>query len=299
MQRLARRKTWLALHSWPLPQLTRSFAFSYTVHMTERIIRHKEQAETTPAPMVERAFRLLDVLSLSEEGLTLSDLARALDMSKGSLHGLLKTLENSRVIEQSEERRYIPGPRLYELVQTYVRGAGLRHFALPAMQRLAAESAETVILGRVEPKGVRILESLRGESESLALHIAAPRGMRVPLLAGALGRVMLANKSADQRRAFLQKHPLPRFTPHAISDPEQFLATVAETEHAGFGIDHEEYLTGVNAVAAPIYGPDNTLIALLWIVGFASRFGEEALQACGPRLRAEADNISHALGQKV
>lgn len=33
--------------------------------------------------MVERAFRLLELLSGSEEGLTLSDMARALDMSKG------------------------------------------------------------------------------------------------------------------------------------------------------------------------------------------------------------------------
>ena len=64
-------------------------------------------AAIVQAPMVERAFRLLDLLSVSEEGLTLSDLARALNMSKGSIHGLLKTLESNGAIEQSEDRRYI------------------------------------------------------------------------------------------------------------------------------------------------------------------------------------------------
>src|SRR5690349_3500025 len=97
----------------------------------EDIIRQKTQGEggngagssssSTPAPMVERAFRLLDILSTSEDGLTLSELARTLEMSKGSIHGLLKTLENSGVIELSEERRYILGPRLYDLAQTYIR----------------------------------------------------------------------------------------------------------------------------------------------------------------------------------
>lgn len=42
--------------------------------------------------MVERAFRLLDLLAVSEAGYSLSELARLLEMSKGSVHGLLKTL---------------------------------------------------------------------------------------------------------------------------------------------------------------------------------------------------------------
>ena len=85
--------------------------------MNEQSVQYSEQneadEETTaaqigPAPMVERAFRLLDLLSVTEEGLTLSDLARALNMSKGSIHGLLKTLENSGAIEQVEDRRFAP-----------------------------------------------------------------------------------------------------------------------------------------------------------------------------------------------
>src|SRR5579871_7058273 len=91
---------------------------------------HPQEAPTVAAPMVERAFRLLDLLSESEEGLTLSDLARSLSMSKGSMHGLLKTLESNGVIEQVEERRFVLGPRIYDLAQSYVQRAGLRHFAL-------------------------------------------------------------------------------------------------------------------------------------------------------------------------
>ena len=78
--------------------------------MEERIVQYSERSDTreetetavAPAPMVERAFRLLDLLSDTEEGLTLSDLARALNMSKGSIHGLLKTLEGNGVIEHAE-----------------------------------------------------------------------------------------------------------------------------------------------------------------------------------------------------
>src|SRR5712692_10656134 len=223
--------------------------FGYSVLMEEQAVQYSEQTdgyqETTtapvvPAPMVERAFRLLDLLSVTEEGLTLSDLARSLNMSKGSLHGLLKTLESSGAIEQEEDRRFVLGPRIYDLAQSYIQRAGLRHFALPAMHRLATSTGETVCLGRIEQKGVRIIESIVDEVQQAGLHIAARRGMRIPLLAGACGVIALASWPLAQRENYLRNHPLPRFTEHSITDPQRFLARVEEVARTGISIDHEE-----------------------------------------------------------
>ncbi len=279
----------------------------YTVHMKEQSVQYGEQnipregtapAHELPAPMVERAFRLLDLLSVTEEGLTLSDLARSLNMSKSSIHGLLKTLENSAAIEQVEDRRFVLGPRIYDLAQTYIQRAGLRHFALPAMRRLATSTGETVCLGRVEQKGVRIIECIVDEGEQVGLHIAVRRGMRIPLLAGASGAFALATWPLAQRENYLRTHPLPRFTEHSITDPQQFLARVEEVVRTGISIDHEEYLDGVNAVSAPIYGAEGTQVALLWIVGFSSRFKDEVLDRAAEQLRAEAETVSQALGAR-
>jgi IclR family acetate operon transcriptional repressor len=291
----------------------------HTVLMVEQQVRHTEHtaalhgAGPAPAPMVERAFRLLDLLSVSEEGLTLSDLARALEMSKGSIHGLLKTLEQSAAIEQTEDRRYVLGPHIYDLAQAYVQHAGLRRFALPAMRRLAASIGETIFLGRVEhvargtngmrrgkiyhpDQALRIIECVEAEGVEPSLHISAARGTCVHLLAGATGRLILANWPVAQREEFLRVHPLPRFTEHSIIDPQRFLAAVDEAGRTGIGVDHEEYLIGVNAVAAPIYGPGRTLVALLWVAGFTSRFDDEAMHYAGQQLRTEAAAISQSLG---
>lgn len=253
-------------------------------------------ANSVPSPMVERAFRVLDLVSSSEEGLTLSDLARALNMSKGSMHGLLRTLESCGALEATEERSYVPGPRIYDLASAYVRRAGLRRFALPAMHRLAEEIGETVFLGHVEQHGVRIIESAMVEYEAAGLRISAQRGTRVHLLAGATGRVVLASWSASARKALLQQSELPRFTERSITDPDRFLSEIEQTEGSGVGIDRGEYLEGVNAVAAPIYGPGHDLVAVLWIVGFASRLNENALARAAELLRAEVEDISHFLG---
>ena len=275
--------------------------------MKEQRVRYSEQnsdreSGTTlpvvPAPMVERAFRLLDLLSVSEDGLTLSDMARALRMSKGSIHGLLKTLENSSVIELSEERRYTLGPRIYDLAQSYVQRAGLRHFAVPAMHRLAENIEETILLGRVELDSVRIIECVQEEGENPSFQVSARRGTRVPLLAGAIGRLVLADWPMGQRAEYLSKQPLPHYTERSITNVMQYMEAVAESAHTGISIEHEEYLVGVNAVATPIYGPGRTLVALLWIVGFSSHFGDEAIERAARLLRMEAEEISRSLGAK-
>lgn len=282
-------------------------SIGYAIRMEERIVRYSEQHDTreeeppvqgATAPMVERAFRLLELLSTTEEGLTLSDLARALHMSKGSMHGLLKTLESSDVIEAGEERRFVLGPRIYELGQRYIQRAGLRRFAIPAMQRLARSTGETVCLGKAEQKGVRIIECIVDDETRPALHIAAQRGLRVPLLAAATGPFVLASWSAAQREVFLNSEPLPRFTEHSLTDPKRYMNRVDEAVRAGVSFDHEEYLVGVNAVAAPIYGTGGTLLALLWIVGFASQFLDEHLAQAAQDLRSETITISCKLGSK-
>jgi DNA-binding IclR family transcriptional regulator len=274
--------------------------------MEERTVQHKEREDTVlasdpanvaPAPMVERAFRLLDLLSMSEEGLTLSELARMLKMSKGSIHGLLKTLESSRVIEQSGDRQYVLGQRIYNLA-TYVQGTSLRRFALPTMHRLAASIGQTIFLARVEHETICVLESVEAGSEHPLPHISVPRGTRIPLLAGAMGRLVLASWTVEQRRAFLSTHSLPRLTEHSITDPEQFLAAVEETARTGIAIGHEEYLTGVNAVAVLVTGSVGSSVTLLGVFGFVSQFDDEAMQRAGQQLQAEAEAISRSLGNK-
>lgn len=176
--------------------------------------------------------------------------------------------------------------------------AGLRHFALPAMHRLAEQVGETVFLGRVEERGVRIIETVMDEHEQAGLRISARRGSRIPLLAGAAARVVLAHRSPAERVAFLYQHSLPQYTARSIIDPALFLQAIEQTEMSGLGLDRGEYLEGVNAVAAPLYGPTRALLALLWIVGFASRLNAQALKRASDLLRLETNAISQSLGGK-
>jgi DNA-binding IclR family transcriptional regulator len=282
------------------PKLDKSLHALYTQkYMVEQIAQHTKQyidppTPDEPIPMIGRAFQLLDVLMVSEEGLSLSDLARTLHMSKGSMHRLLKTLEDWGVVEQHKERLYVLGPRIYKLA-AYVRGPGLRRLSLQAMQRLAADIGETVFLARIEQDSILVIESIEAGAEYSFPHVSVPRGTRIPLPAGTTGRLVFASWSLEQRQTWLRTHSLPRFTEHSITAPAQFLAAVEETIATGLAIDFEEYLAGVNAVAVPILGDRNSLVAMLCILGFSSYFDRDALEHAGDVLLEEAENISRSL----
>ena len=246
--------------------------------------------------MVERAFRLLGLLAEREDGLRLSDLARALEMSKGSLHGLLKSLERAGAVALDADRHYVLGPKVYDLAQAYLRGGGLRRLALPAMRRLAAHTGATVFLGQVEADAIRIVELVDVPSEATALRLSAHRETRIDLLAPATGWVVLASWPPARRDAYLAQHPPPRFTARSITDRAAYLEAVEETASAGIGMECEQYLDGINAVATPIHGLDGEVAAVMWIVGFSSCFDAAAMRRAGVALREEALAIVKALG---
>lgn len=284
--------------------LTSGAGIANSVRMNEPHVQHDKPGaqhghsgrERVAAPMVERAFRLLDLLAQHTDGLRLSEMARLLDMSKGSAHGLLKTLEQGGVVRGEADHRYVLGPRIYDLAQSYIRGGGLRRLALPAMRRLANHTEATVFLGHVESDGVRIVELIDVPSASTTLRVSARRGTRIHLLAGAIGRVVLASWPPTRRGNYLRTAVLPRFTDHSITERSAYLAAIEETARTGIGEECEEYLAGINAVAAPIVGLGGELTAVMWIVGFSSRFNGATMQRAGAALREEVRSISAALG---
>ena len=89
---------------------------------------------------------------------------------------------------------------------------------------------------------------------------------------------------------------LHHFTARTITDPDAYLAAIEGAARSGVGVDREEYLTGVNAIAAAIHGLDGQLLALVWIAGFSAYFTDEAMARAGEALRRETRAISKALG---
>lgn len=248
---------------------------------------------TYRAPVVKRAFSVLERIARSRSALTVSELAEQLAIGKSTVLGILAALEEvGAVVRDPATLRYRLGLTLFELGRAVDAGLDLKDIARPHLGKLMARTRQSVFLGVRAGDHVTVLDIVES---SEGLKITAPVGTRLPLLAGATGKAFLSTLPEDEVRALVGGKALRKYTPNTITDPEQYLAEVAEAKRNGYALDHEEYILGVRAVAAPI--PDgDSLSAAIWVVGFTPSLASDTLASIGRDTKSAAEAVGRRLG---
>jgi IclR family transcriptional regulator, KDG regulon repressor len=244
-------------------------------------------------PAVLKAFKLLDIVSQAGRPLGVSELARRLELGKSTVHGLVTTLETLGVLETvNGSRKYVLGPRLSALSSRGPGASDLRTVARPVLERLAETTEQTSFLGVPAEDHVTILDIVHGRP---ALSISAPVGSSIPLLAGAVGKVILSTWDPQKRANFLHTTVLPAFTSASATSPEEYERAIVETVTRGAAIDVDEYVEGVRAAAAAVKGANQKLVAVLWVAGFARHIDLPCLESIASVVATEALELSRRL----
>ena len=244
-------------------------------------------------PAVEKAFRLLELLSSTREPMGVSEIARRLGLGKSTIHGLVRTLQHFGAVETADgTKRYRIGRGLAALAARSAGRIDLRDAARSSLERLAAQTEQTSFLGVVGADHVTILDLVHGRP---AMSVSAPVGSSIPLLAGAVGKAVLSAWEPARRDQFLRTTRLPRFTAHTIVDPEAYARAVEDATARGAALDVDEYVDGMRAAAAPVFGSRNQLAGVIWVAGFARHIDDASLGAIADAVAGEARSIGHAL----
>jgi DNA-binding IclR family transcriptional regulator len=115
----------------------------------------------------------------------ISELARGLKVSKGTLRDVLLTLARFGFVVRDADTRFRLGPELRSLADA--SAPDLRALAQPYLVSLMESFGETAILGIVADGSLEIA----GRAEPATdLHMTAPLGRRLPMDKGAHGKVL-------------------------------------------------------------------------------------------------------------
>ena len=247
------------------------------------------------APIVGKAFSILRLLAKSEQGETLSDLSKQLSISKSTALGIVSALEEEGAVVRDERtRRYALGLTLFELGHAVEATINLNDIARPFMQDLMHKTRESVFLGTRSGDHITILQIVESTKD---LKITAPVGTRIPLLAGATGKVFLASVPRERARELIRPKALRRYTGNSITDPSRFLEAVEKARRDGYALDDEEYIPGVRAVAAPVFNGGRKLSAI-WVVGFTPSMDKDNLKRIAKETRKTAGAIGRRLQER-
>ena len=244
------------------------------------------------APSVKKAFRVLRLISDADHGLRISELAKSLGISKGTIHGITSALEEVGAVNRDPvTKRYKIDYTIVELGKKALSKVPLRKVARRHMEWLVEEVGDNAFLGIRKGHHILILDVAESNK---ALKVTSPSGAMIPLSAGATGKLLLASMDKKSALRYLKAGGLLRYTEHTITDLESYLQEIREARKKGFATDYEEYLHGVRAVAALIE-TEEPLSAAIWVVGFSSSLTDDRVKFVIERTLAAADAISRDL----
>lgn len=250
----------------------------------------KEQTSSYNAPLIYKAFSLLDEVAENQSELGISDLSRRLQISKSTISGITQALTDLGALRQDPlTKKFSLGPTLVKLGNQAKSEVDLRTVARPFMEELSQKYRETVFLGTFdERQGITIIEKADSPAD---LKISVPVGTRIPLFAGAAGKVFLSYLRETKLNKILTEKKLPQYTENSITNTADYVRELEEVRQRGYATDFEEYLRGVNAICVPIIDPSNRPAGAIWIVGFSTFFTGEKLDEAIAYTLSAAKNI--------
>lgn len=244
------------------------------------------------APAVKKAFQILKLISEANKGLRISELAKSLEISKGTVHGITSILEELGAVKRDiSSKRYELGLTLFELGRVAYSQVDLRVAARPIMEELVEKVKETVFFGVLNGERTTILDLVECKHD---FKITSPIGTTIPLFAGATGKALLSVMNEKDAMMIIERKGLPRHTDKSITDPEQYLQEIRDTRRKGYAVDDEEYISGVRAVAAPLDW-DKYRLAAIWIVGFKMSLDDSKMELLKREIKEAVKTIHNRI----
>jgi DNA-binding IclR family transcriptional regulator len=279
---------------------------------------------------VTRAVALLDVLAASESGLGVNELARRIGVNASTASRLLATLQESGLVTRDAHGGpYRLGLRLLALADRVLAQQDVRTLARPLLIRLVDDTGETATLSLPGDEAAITVDFVPSPSSvSSMARVGRPS---VPH-ATAAGKVMLAfaggtpdaaERSGDTDDVGLEAaaraveaaqpdplagardqlpkigQPLHSFTERTITDPVSLAAELADVRRWGWAEAAGEREPDLAALAAPVFGRDGELVAILGLQGPVARLPAEKRAALSEPLVAAAAELGAALGGSV
>ena len=249
---------------------------------------------TSKTQSIDRAVAILDYFSMEHPEAGVREIARFLKLHPSTVGRMLATLTSSDILIQEETtHRYKLGSKVLKWGAVYLGNLNVQNEARPYMQSLREKTNETVSL--YVPSGNERVLIERMESTHF-IRVIAQVGERMPLYAGASGKVFLAFLPPEKREEVLETKRLERLTSQTIVDIDSLRKELVQIRKRGYAISHGERVEGASSVSAPIFGFRNQVIGAISISGPTVRFSEERIAEFFDPLVKATHQISQAMG---
>ncbi len=230
---------------------------------------------------VSKAFYILNFLNLSQEPVSLNEMAARAGLTKTSCFRLLHTLERLRYIAQGPDSRYSIAESNWGSPSAQIANALLRS-SQPIARALSEACGESVSIAVLFTNHIEVVQSFES---SRVLRMANTVGRILPPHASSLGKAIAAFQPEAVRRKLLVSYGLQRFTPNTITDESKLREEFKKIRKQEYAYEGEESTWDGCCFGAPIFvghaGEQNPAVA--------------AISVSMPKSRKPSEGIPHEI----
>ncbi len=237
---------------------------------------------------IEFGFSILKEVSQADKPLTITEISKLCSMPKGQLYRYLISLCKVGALEKDSDLRYSLGKEMLTMGVFAMQKTDITAKAFPYIKRLNELLNETVALAIwVDDKGPLIVE---WEESKKPINLNIRPGTLVKLTTTATGRIFTAYLPEEKTRNMIQKELEENLIEQ--STLESIIAFVKKEKYAYTS----EYLSGISAIAAPVFDYKKELIASIYIVGVTEALDISKDSTAVKELLITARELSEQLG---
>jgi len=246
-------------------------------------------------PGLHRGLKVLETLGASEEPLSLSDIARALEISRSSAFRLVYTLRQMEFIKEAEQKNtYTLGARVLNLGFAYLNQQPMTTIARPHLSALRDKVNISAHLSVLEGQEVLYLSSHQARAGYVSNMVT---GTRQKAYASAIGWCLLSDLSDTELRAFCEGQDMTTVTAHTPTDADMLIARVRDIAAKGYVYSKGFREPGGSSIAAPVRDARGRIVACVNISGPDGAFDTTKIEDFyWPAVAETALQISRGLG---
>ncbi|TGN99179.1 IclR family transcriptional regulator [Burkholderia sp. USMB20] len=252
-----------------------------------------EQSIESEAPdlinkSVIKATVLLTELGLHPQGITVTELAKCVRMSRPTAFRLLLSLEQTGFVERADNK-YKLGWRLARLGRLADPHAGIISRVQPILKALAEELNE--MIGYAVVNGDVDFDLIAEASGSRLITLSPGYVARdFPLHASATGKIILAEMT-DEKISSVLPETLPLLASRTITDRAALIRSLHKVRKQRYAVVDDELEESLFALAVGVRDERDRLIGVLAVTGPTQRMHTRSLPEVAERLHETAKRI--------
>lgn len=255
-----------------------------------------DKTETTGVQAVLFALQIMEHVAVQREPIGVTTLAEYFGTNKSRIHRHLKTLgQQGYIVQDDVSERYRVGARLIALGQAISDSVDIVREAGIEMRRVRNALGHSVVLSMVDRSGIRVVTVEPGKS---AVEITVKPGSLMNYHSSAQGKIALAFGEPKLLKQAVA-HGLAAHTPQTIVDHEALARELDQIRKQGWAVAPNEAVTGLNALAVPVFDASGRLAAAVAIVDSVQFIGEPPTQTQITSLVQAGRSISESIGFKA